>query len=337
MSTAAETRGPRLVAVACPACDAREYKEKWRGRDRLMGVKGDFTVVECKQCGFLYQNPRPAPEDIALCYPGDYPAYNPEASAGNKLLKGGGARELANRHVLATQLGYQHLAPKSAGPLVRWLAFWRASKIKKSVFPMRGSGRLLDVGCSTGARMSNMKSLGWKVSGIEFSPEVAAIAKREHENIYVGDILDAPFAAGGFDLVTCFHVLEHVADPRAVLTKMLGWLAPGGLLVIESPNAGGAGASEFGTHWFLLDLPRHFHHFTPESVTQMIQKCGGRVARLEHESSTGALAGSIQFRNADAGLPPENEKFLKRRMRRKAWLGAARGRGEILRVWVERG
>lgn len=329
-------RAPRLANVPCPLCGASAGIVKWRGRDRLMGVPGDFTVEECTKCGFYYQNPRPIPEDLYLCYPGDYPAYHPVGGEGHKLFRDGGAKADAHRYILAKDLGYSHLAPARAGIYVKLLAFLRAGKVKKLVYPMRGEGRMLDVGCSTGARMSSMKSLGWKVSGIEFSPEVAAVAAREHTNIFAGDILDATFPENSFELVTCFHVLEHVADPRAVITKMLRWLAPGGMLVIESPNAASVGAARFGTHWFLLDLPRHFHHFTPDSVTKMIQLCGGKVTKLEHEGSTGALAGSIQFQREDAGMPRLGEKLLKRKMKRVAWWGAVRGKGEILRVFVER-
>ncbi|MBI3817124.1 MAG: class I SAM-dependent methyltransferase [Planctomycetes bacterium] len=326
---------PRVERVPCPLCrDGSGGRLKWRGRDRLMGVPGEYAVVECNQCGFYYQNPRPLQADLHLCYPPEYPAYNPESAAGHKLLSGSPARVAAHRYILSTQLGYKHLAPENAGLFARILAFTRAAKVKKTVFPMRGGGRLLDVGCSTGARMTAMKALGWVVAGIEFSPDVAAVAKREHNNVFAGDIQNAPFPERSFDLITCYHVLEHVADPRAVLTKMIGWLAPGGMLVIESPNAAGAGAEEFGTHWFLLDLPRHFHHFTPATLSRMIQLCGGAVVKLEHESSVGALAGSIQFRDADAGLPRKDEKRLKRSLRRRAWWGRATGRGEILRVYV---
>jgi len=84
------------------------------------------------------------------------------------------------------------------------------------------------------------------VAGIEVDPAAAEKARRFSDEIHVGDILTARFAAGSFDVISAFHVLEHVPGPVAVARRMLEWLAPGGLVIIEVPNAGGLGASLFG-------------------------------------------------------------------------------------------
>lgn len=328
---------PRMSVVSCPMCGCEGGHVRWRGRDRLMGVPGEFTVVQCKQCEFLYQNPRPADADIAAIYPPDYPAYNPAPAQGHKLLRSGGVKADATRHVLSTRLGYAQYADPPAGLQARLYAWIHAPKVKKLVFPMTGRGRMLDVGCSTGARMSEMKALGWNVSGIEFSEEVAAVAKRDHSDIYIGDILDAPFPEGAFDLVTCFHVLEHVTRPRDVLARMVRWLAPDGTLVIELPNAGGLGAKYFGTHWFLLDLPRHFHHFTPQTLTKMADLAGGRVVRIEHGDSIGTWLGSIRFREEErTGIQQKDRKSLKNWLKPLARAARYAGRGEMLRAFIQK-
>ncbi len=105
----------------------------------------------------------------------------------------------------------------------------------------------------------------------------AALARRYTQELHVGDILTAPFPAGRFDVVTAFHVLEHVPDPVAVARRMLDWLAPGGLLIVEVPNAGGLGAALFGGAWSGLELPRHLSHFTPVTLERVIEKAGGRI------------------------------------------------------------
>jgi SAM-dependent methyltransferase len=102
--------------------------------------------------------------------------------------------------------------------------------------------------------------------------------------VHAGDLLTAPFTPGEFDCVTAFHVLEHVPDPIGAVRRMLGWLAPGGLLIVEVPNAGGLGARLFGQAWSGLELPRHLSHFTPDTLTAVVAQAGGRVVWTWHQA-----------------------------------------------------
>jgi SAM-dependent methyltransferase len=126
--------------------------------------------------------------------------------------------------------------------------------------------------------------LGWQVAGIEPDAEAAQKARRYSDEIYTGDVLTAPFAIGSFDVVTMFHVLEHVPDPVAVVRRTLEWLAPSGLLIIEVPNAGGLGASVFGRAWSGLDLPRHLSHFTPDTLANVVERAEGRIVWCWHQA-----------------------------------------------------
>jgi len=128
-------------------------------------------------------------------------------------------------------------------------------------------------------------------------------AKRFTSEIHVGDVLSAPFAAGRFDVVSAFHVLEHVPDPVAVLGRMLRWLAPGGLLIVEVPNAGGLGAAMFGKAWSGLELPRHLSHFSPETLTRAVELAGGRMAWCWHGAKPRYYLWSLAFGLRDAGWP----------------------------------
>src|SRR2546430_14297905 len=103
--------------------------------------------------------------------------------------------------------------------------------------PWRGDGRYLDVGCGSGASLGVAQALGWRVAGIEMDTAAAEKARRFTKEIYVGDVRSAPFGRASFDVVTAFHVLEHVPDPVAVVRRMLEWLAAEGLVNLEGPQA----------------------------------------------------------------------------------------------------
>ncbi|HKB23770.1 MAG TPA: class I SAM-dependent methyltransferase, partial [Methylomirabilota bacterium] len=113
----------------------------------------------------------------------------------------------------------------------------------------------------------------------------------------------APFAPARFDVVTAFHVLEHVPDPVAVLRRMLGWLAPGGLLIVEVPNAGGLGATLFGGAWSGLELPRHLSHFTPVTLERAVRLAGGRVAWCWHQAKPRYYLWSLASLLRERGWP----------------------------------
>lgn len=97
-------------------------------------------------------------------------------------------------------------------------------------------GRLLDVGCGEGSFLREAKKAGWNVSGTEFSPAGAGMARMSGVTVFTGELWEARFPSGGFDVATCWHVIEHVADPHRLLLEMQRILAPGGLLVLATPN-----------------------------------------------------------------------------------------------------
>lgn len=104
------------------------------------------------------------------------------------------------------------------------------------------AGRVLDVGCGTGFLLEYLGRAGWSGLGIDLSPESVALADERLERIGVADRLSAQVGSayepptGPFDLVTVTDVLEHLDDPRACLSAIRSQIAPGGLLVISTPN-----------------------------------------------------------------------------------------------------
>jgi SAM-dependent methyltransferase len=139
------------------------------------------------------------------------------------------------------------------------------------------------------------QALGWQVAGVEVDEAAARKARRFSIRVHAGDLLEAPFAPGEFDCVTAFHVLEHVPDPIRAVRRMLEWLAPGGLLVLEVPNAGGLGARLFGRAWSGLELPRHLSRFTPETLGATVARAGGRVVWTWHQAKPRYYVWSLGF------------------------------------------
>ena len=116
---------------------------------------------------------------------------------------------------------------------------WQCDECSRT--PLEGK-TALDVGCGAGLLAEPLARLGAKVTGIDASPEVIAIA-REHSSAMAlsidyraGEVQELE---GRFDLITCMEVIEHVADPAAFVKALAGRLAVGGLLIMSTPNATG--------------------------------------------------------------------------------------------------
>jgi SAM-dependent methyltransferase len=273
----------------------------WTTPDRAFAVPGLYTVVRCRGCGLLYQRPRVRNEHLAECYPDHYPRH--QEPSPRVPFKGSPARIRAVRRALASGLGYAAFHDADVGLLTRVRARTLRRRLRWSCLPWIGAGRYLDVGCGSGAGLGVARALGWRVAGIEVDEAAAQKARRFTDEIYVGDVLEAPFATTRFDVVTAFHVLEHLVDPVAVVRRMLDWLAPSGLLIVEVPNAGGLGAALFGRAWSGLELPRHLSHFTPDTLERTIRTAGGRVLWCRHRAQPRYYLWSLSHLLRDHGSP----------------------------------
>jgi SAM-dependent methyltransferase len=286
MSTALD-----LEPIVCPLCGAPRATELCVERDLALGVPGRFPLARCEGCGLLYQNPRVRRDQLDRMYPADYPPHARDPDLARVLRD----RSPAVRWLLARRLGYAHIDTRDVTPGDRVRARLRRRRVVKNFPPWRGRGRLLDVGCATGRFLQQMAAVGWRVSGIELDPVAAATARTVTPDVVVGDPAEVELAPASFDLVTAFHVVEHLPDPAGALRNMLRWLAPGGLMIVEVPNVGGWGGTLFGRFWSGLDFPRHLIHFTPATMHALVERCGGRIVDEWHWSKPRWIIRSVRF------------------------------------------
>jgi SAM-dependent methyltransferase len=149
------------------------------------------------------------------------------------------------------------------------------------------SGLVLEIGCGDGSMLDAMRARGWRVIGSERSPEAARDAASRHIPVYVGDI-EGTSPTPIFDLIVMFHVLEHLYRPADQLRACAARLRRGGSLLVGVPNSASWQASLFGEHWFHLDVPRHFIHYTPDALERSLSAAGLnlraiRFASFEHD------------------------------------------------------
>jgi len=155
-------------------------------------------------------------------------------------------------------------------------------KLDALLTPLVGGNRsLLDVGCGDGRLIYNMRRLGWIVAGTDYSDTYVETAKAHDLEVHLGDLAQAAFNDRSFGAAVLGDVVEHLTDPRLLLETVRSHLGVGGVLVIQTPNAGsgfsrlsGAIARVTGTDWLASEAPLHLNDFTQRSLTKLVYEAG---------------------------------------------------------------
>jgi SAM-dependent methyltransferase len=246
------------VRRACPACGSTRAAQRLENTDHISGEC--FDILICGRCGLGRTDP--APDDLAPYYSSRY-------------FGRGGVR----------------FNPAMEG-LVRLARDARAAAIARR----RPPGDVLDVGCGRGVMLGRLRERGWRPVGLEASAEASAHA-RETLALQVRvapELEDSGLHAASFDVVTLYHVLEHVADPFATLAHVRELLRPSGLLVVEVPNLDSLQARLARGRWFHLDTPRHLHHFGRRQLLEAARAAGFRIESLGTHSFEYGYFGMLQ-------------------------------------------
>ena len=157
-------------------------------------------------------------------------------------------------------------------------------------------GKILDIGCGKAIMLTKLNQLGWDCVGTERS-EISAKKAKSNKKIDIRiaqDLMECNFKNNEFDVITMFHVLEHITNLNQVTHELIRILKPGGLLIIEVPNLDSFQSKLGGGKWFHIDAPRHLLHFTKSSLSKSICNVGFTKVGLETTSFEMGYFGALQ-------------------------------------------
>jgi 2-polyprenyl-3-methyl-5-hydroxy-6-metoxy-1,4-benzoquinol methylase len=145
---------------------------------------------------------------------------------------------------------------------------------KKILLEYASQGRILDVGCGRGFFLNSIKHR-FEVTGVEIEEESLQYASKKHGiKIKARQISDLDSAENSFDVITFWHTLEHLPDPKEALEKAHALLKNKGLLFVAVPNIASLQACVFQERWYHLDVPRHLYHFSQKTLSRIIEDSG---------------------------------------------------------------
>ena len=132
------------------------------------------------------------------------------------------------------------------------------------------NGRILDYGCGTGDFLLEMKGRGWNSFGFEPGSEPRKLGQQKGLDY----ISESEISQLKFDVITLWHVLEHIPDFEKVLQKLKGSLNSGGILIIAVPNHESFDSEFYKNKWAGWDTPRHLWHFSGNGLTSQVSRTG---------------------------------------------------------------
>lgn len=228
----------------CPVCNNTEFAIFTECKDYTVS-KEIFKIVACKSCGFKFTNPRPSEDSIG-------PYYKSEEYISHTNSKKGIINTI-----------YQ---------IVRKRTLKNKINLINSLVPNKG--RILDMGCGTGYFLKACKDDGWKISGIEPDEDARKIAKTNTEVSINKDIFCCYDESDNFDIVTTWHVVEHIHKLNQSIEKVKEILKEKGIFIIAVPNSDSNDAFIYGNKWAAYDVPRHLYHFNQKSIQELLKKHG---------------------------------------------------------------
>jgi len=240
----------RSRIIPCNLCGGR--------RSRRILESRDYTFVRCSDCALCFQNPQPVFDDLKDRYGQNYFEY-----------------ELRNEE------NFFHLMKLG----LRDIRFFERTSAPEQ------SRRFLDVGCATGMLLEHMRERGWKVQGVELCRESAEHGIRRRKlDIFIGTLDQAGFPDSSFPVVHFSHLIEHVPDPKAFFLEVRRILAPGGYVVVVTPNIDGLQARLFRERWRSA-IADHLTLFSKKTLRRMLAATGYQV--LQTVTWGGLAKGSV--------------------------------------------
>lgn len=233
---------------ACPICGGLQSEKYLQCIDYSVSQE-KFTLVQCLTCTFIYTNPRPDQKHISTYYQSTNYISHTDTDKGliNKVYHRVRQKTLSDKLKLVNRI---HL-----------------------------KGKLLDIGCGTGAFLEVCERSGWLVKGTEPDAGARAIAQKKIKSYIEEDFLEA-LEEEKFDVITLWHVLEHIHQLNRALEKINKLLANRGKLVIAVPNVQSYDAKYFKQYWAAYDPPRHLYHFSKKTLEILMNKHGIKLDEI---------------------------------------------------------
>lgn len=229
-----------IILKKCPICGQKKQATHFFQKEK-------WHLLSCNYCGSIYLNPQPNYKDLTKFYPTTY---------------------YGSRGVVKMRI---------EGMLTKLANLNRRKKIEN----YKKTGQILDLGCGTGEFLMTMRKDKWIKWGLDpNSFKHDNILKKKEIKFFSKTINQCRFKDNFFDVITAWHVIEHLDNPRKTLSEIRRILKQGGIFIFSTPNIHGLGFRVAAGNWFHLDLPRHHLFLKKDSLADILNNNGFEVIKI---------------------------------------------------------
>ncbi len=238
------------ILNSCPICKGQKFKPFLLCTDFTVS-RETFQIVECESCNFHFTNPRPNEIEITRYYQSeDYISHT------------GTSKGLVNRIYLLVR---KYTLAKKLQLVLEENFRGNSSKLKNL-----DSLALMDYGCGTGEFLKTCKDAGIETTGIEPGEKAREFGINKYDlNILNPDKIKT-IPSETFDIVTLWHVLEHIHQIEEFLNNLKRLLKKTGVAIIAVPNFISLDSKIYKENWAAFDVPRHLYHFSPKDMVNLM-------------------------------------------------------------------
>lgn len=305
----------KFEKVNCDFCGSNEFSNLYSTKDYYNKREGFFTIVKCNKCGLVYTNPQPTKDSMSFFYPNSagyfIPTVNKESGSFKKKIK----------NIILHEY-YNYFPNKKRNAFLKaillpfYLITYRNLKISGLPYFVK-NGKLLDIGCSYGGFLFEMKKLGWQVKGIELNKKAAEWGKINFGLEILYTDIDHFKTNEKFDVITMRMVLEHVYSPKEVLEKVKSLLKPNGTLIIIIPNFDGFEVKLYGKYAYTLHVPNHLTHFTPLTIKRYLKSSDFKDIKIYYQKFDRDFLAPLAYIEAEGKKVKIIRKFMMNKVIRK--------------------
>ncbi len=233
----------------CPICNADKLSFWRKGIDHNVS-SDEFKISQCDVCKFKFTNPIPTENTIGEYYKSDNYISHSSTKKGiiNKIYHKVRERAIKQKEALINSLTNEKT--------------------------------LLDIGCGTGDFLGYCKTKNWEAIGLEPDADARKLALSNNKTETFPLEKLSELASESRNIITMWHVLEHVYNLNNDIEEYKRILKPGGHLLVAVPNCSSHDANYYKEHWAALDLPIHLYHFTPNDIDRLMSNHGMKLTKV---------------------------------------------------------